>query len=185
MLRIIGGKFKGRRLNTPRGQSIRPTADRVREAIFNILGGICRERLVIDLFAGTGAMGLEALSRGAGYAIFVDSRRTAIDVIAHNIAVCRCETNTRAFLHDIRRNLSCLKIIEHPAELVFIDPPYHLGLIGPALGHLHHGRLVANNARVVIEHAWDEDLPADDTYFRLEDRRRYGKTLVSFLHYVL
>ena len=184
-MRIIGGEYRGRRLHTPRGAVVRPTADRVREAIFNILGGACRGRLVADLFAGTGALGLEALSRGADSAIFVDRKRSAIDVIRRNIAACGCDRRSQAFLYDIMRNLNCLKRIDQPAELVFMDPPYHQGFIGPTLRHLHAGRFIAVDAILIIEHARDEVLPDLDDVFRLEDQRRYGKTLVSFLNYVL
>lgn len=184
-MRIIGGEYKGRRLHTPRGAVVRPTADRVREAIFNILGGTCRGRLVVDLFAGTGALGLEALSRGAESAIFVDRQPSALDVIRRNIAACGCDHRSRAFLNDIKRNLNCLKRVDRSAELVFMDPPYHQGFIGPTLRHLHTGRFIAADTILIVEHAWDEVLPDLDNVFRLEDQRRYGKTLVSFLNYVL
>ena len=184
-LRIIGGKFKGRRLQPPRGATIRPTADRVREAIFNILGGACRQRLVVDIFAGTGALGLEAISRGAQRAIFIDNQRSAIEVIRRNIVACGCQLQAQAVRHDVARNLNCLKGVDVPAELVFMDAPYRQGLIGPALGHLSAGRFLAVDASIVIEHARDEALPDLDVVFQLSDQRRYGKTLVSFLNYVL
>jgi 16S rRNA (guanine966-N2)-methyltransferase len=184
-LRIIAGKYKGRRLKTPRGSAIRPTADRIREAIFNILGGGCRDRQVFDIFAGTGALGLEALSRGANRAVFVDNRRTAVDAIRRNIAVCGCEENSAVFLADVRRQLDCLNQVERTAELVFLDPPYQLDLIRPALQHLVRRSLVAPEARLVIEHSVHEALPELEGHFRLDDRRRYGKTLVSFLTYMV
>jgi 16S rRNA (guanine966-N2)-methyltransferase len=184
-MRIIAGKYKGRRLHTPRGKAIRPTADRIREAIFNILGGVCRGRLVFDLFAGTGALGLEALSRGAAQAVFVDNRRSAIDTIRRNIAACGCEESAVALLADIRRQLDCLSQVERPAEMVFLDPPYRLDLIRPTLVQLDRRGLIAPDAGLIIEHSHQEALPELGERFRLVDQRRYGKTLVSFLTYVI
>jgi 16S rRNA (guanine966-N2)-methyltransferase len=184
-MRIIAGKYKGRRLHTPRGGAIRPTADRIREAIFNILGGICRGRPVLDLFAGTGALGLEALSRGATQAVFVDNRRSAVDAIRRNIAACGCEERAVVHLADVRRQLDCLSRVERPAEMAFLDPPYRQDLIRPALEHLDRQGLVASEARLVIEHSIHEALPELAERFRLDDQRRYGKTLVSFLTYVV
>ena len=184
-LRIIAGKYKGRRLHTPRGESIRPTADRIREAIFNILGNQCRGCLVVDLFAGTGALGLEAMSRGADQVVFVDNRRAALDVIRRNIEVCGCGDSAMVFSADIKRNLSCLKRLTRSAEMVFMDPPYRKGLISPALHGLHSGGFIAPEAKLIIEHSADDPLPDPGQNFRLDDQRRYGKTLVSFLTYVL
>ena len=184
-LRIIAGKFKGRRLLTPRGRSIRPTADRIREAVFSILGGLFQGRMVFDLFAGTGALGLEALSRGADRTVFVDNRRAAVDVIRRNIAACGCDASALVFSADISRNLNCLKRLDRPAQIVFMDPPYRSGLIGPALHHLRGGGFMAPDARLIIEHALDEALPDTGETLQLEDQRLYGKTLVSFLTYMI
>ena len=184
-MRIIAGKFKGRRLHAPAGRSIRPTADRIREAVFNILGGICRGRLVFDLFAGTGALGLEALSRGAEQVIFIDNRRAAINLIRRNIAACGCGASALVFFADVKKNLSCLKTVDRPADIVFMDPPYDSGLIRPALHHLHRGELIAPDARLIIEHSMDEAVPDAGEAYRMDDQRRYGKTLVSFLTYMI
>ena len=185
LVRIIAGKFRGRRLHTPRGLFIRPTADRNREAIFNILGSQCRGRLVVDLFAGTGALGLEALSRGADQVAFIDNRRAALDVIRRNINACGCDASAMVFSADINRGLGCLKRVTRPAEMVFMDPPYRQGLINTALHHLHTGDFIASEARLIIEHSTDDTLPDHGEIYRIDDQRRYGKTLVSFLTYVI
>ena len=184
-LRIIAGKYKGRRLHSPRGKSIRPTADRVREAIFNIVGSRCQGHVVFDLFAGTGALGLEALSRGADQVVFVDSHHSAVDVIRRNISACGCGESTLVFAADIRQNLGCLKKAARPAEVVFMDPPYRQGLVGSALHQLHSGNFIAPEAILIIEHPSDDPLPETGEIFQLDDQRRYGKTLVSFLAYVI
>ena len=184
-MRIIGGEFKGRRLFAPRGKGIRPTADRVREAIFNILGDHCRGETVFDIFAGTGAMGLEALSRGAAYAVFIDSHRLAVDAIRRNIEACGCESRARVLGCDARRSPRMLASVNRPAGIVFMDPPYRSDPITPTVDYLHLAGLLAPGARMIIEHAHGQPLAVTEDYFRPTDHRRYGKTLVSFFEYVL
>lgn len=184
-MRIIGGELRGRRLIAPRGRKVRPTADRIREAVFNILTGTCRGACVIDLFAGTGALGLEALSRGAESAVFIDIDRVAVDVIRRNILTCGMASRGQAVRWDIRRNLNCLQGLVRTANLVFMDPPYGQGLAAHALDHLHRDRLLSPDAHLVIEQALNEPTAVLEGPYRLADQRRYGKTLVSFLAYVV
>lgn len=179
-LRIIAGDLRGCRLAAVPGVSTRPTADRTRESIFNILGNAVRGVRVLDLFAGTGAFGIEALSRGAATAVFVEIGRQALKVLNGNLATCRLEERARVIRWDARRNLNCLRQNVAPFQLVFMDPPYQAGLVTPALHHLESARCLAPGARVVVEHG-DEVPVMDAALFAVEDRRRYGKTQVSFL----
>jgi 16S rRNA (guanine966-N2)-methyltransferase len=120
--------------------AIRPTADRVREALFSILATRPVDAAVLDLFAGTGALGLEALSRGAARAVFVDQAPAAIQAIRKNIQLCRAEAKAQVIQWNILNNLNCLRGESGRFDLIFIDPPYNRGLIPPALAHLEIGR---------------------------------------------
>jgi 16S rRNA (guanine966-N2)-methyltransferase len=184
-VRIISGTFKGRRLTAPAGRATRPTADRIRESIFNILAGSIRNRRVLDLFAGTGALGIEALSRGAGSAVFVDQARSALTAIRHNIRNLELDDRTRVIQWDIRKNLNCLLSEPKGFDLVFMDPPYETSTVGPAIAALLSCGALAPGARVIIEHSVRETIgPTVDT-LALADQRRFGKTLVSFMEPML
>lgn len=179
-LRIIAGELRGRRLAAVPGLGTRPTAERTRESIFSILGDTVRGAQVLDLFAGTGAYGIEALSRGAAAAVFVDIGRPALNVLNANLAACRLDARARVIRWDAGRNLNCLRRLGALFQLVFLDPPYHAELVAPALRHLEGARCLAPGARIVVEHADDEPVVAAAA-FALRDQRRYGRTRISFL----
>jgi 16S rRNA (guanine966-N2)-methyltransferase len=181
-LRIIAGELRGRRLATVPGLKTRPTADRTRESVFNILGPTLGGLHVLDLFAGTGACGLEALSRGAAAACLVEVGREALKVLAANVAALGLGQRAQVVRWDAARNLNCLRDREPKFDLVFMDPPYRQGLVTPALAHLRAAGCLAAGARLVVEHAAEDALPElEGRGFRLTDQRRYGITLVSFL----
>lgn len=184
-MRIISGSLRGRRLTAVRGMATRPTTDRTREALFNILGQTVVDRKVLDLFAGTGALAMEALSRGAESAVLVDNARAALDTIRKNIKVCNLAASTRVLNWDLRRRLTCLKDYQHHFDLVFMDPPYGQNLTDKTLTHLHDSGTLAADALVVVERHVDDLLEPPGDRFHLQDQRRYGKTLVSFIRYVL
>ncbi len=161
------------------GTSIRPTSDRVKEALFNILGATCHQATVLDLFAGTGALGLEALSRGAKQVVFIDNSRRALEVIRKNIALCRAAGRARVFKWDIAKNLACLTGLGAVYGLVFMDPPYGTRLAAKALTHLAENRLLQAGAQIVVEHARD-DMPEAAAPFELFSQRTYGRTTLSF-----
>lgn len=184
-MRIISGTHKGRKLTSVPGVKTRPTSDRIKESIFNILPTIGPETLVLDLFAGTGSFSLEALSRGASYAVLIDNASSAIKVIKRNIALCGFSDRSKVLIWDILRNLNCLIRSQKKFNLIFMDPPYNQHTITPALNHLIQSLAVADNAKIIIEHSIREPLPILPQQFILNDKRRYGKTLVSFLTYML
>ena len=184
-LRIISGSLRGKKLQAVRGRQVRPTADRLRESIFNILSSRVHEAIVLDLFAGTGALGIEAVSRGAEHAVFIDNSPGALAVIARNIEECAYSRLTKVIKWDISKTLNCIKSSSPPFKLVFIDPPYNRNLIKPALRNLYRSNSVAKGAYVVIEHAAAEPIPANLKAFEIDQQRKYGKTLVSFLSYVV
>ena len=184
-LRIIAGALKGKKLYSVEGTKTRPTSDRVREAIFNIISMRIGGAEVLDLFAGTGAYGLEALSRGAGRAVFADVDRDAILTLKRNIQACRLQAKTKIFQWDIKKSLNRLKTIAPAFNLVFMDPPYDQNLIRPGLENLLACECLAKGACIVIEHGSRESLPESQDLIQLTDQRRYGKTIVSFFAYML
>ena len=181
-MRIIAGKYRGRRLTSFRGQRLRPTADRVREAIFSILGNDLSGTRVLDLFAGTGAMGLEALSRGAAFVVLVEQHPAALRLIARNVAALGDPEQITVRKLDLSRGLRGLAHQGWQFDLVFLDPPYHLGLTESCLRDLGGGSLLAPRATVVSEQAVDENPAPAYGCLQLQDTRRYGSTAVSFYH---
>jgi len=179
MVRIIAGELRGRRLRTPPGRSTRPTADRTREAVFDILGDLPRGAWVLDLFAGSGAFGIEALSRGAAGAVFVENDRRAFAVLRGNLQALDLGRRSRAFFRDAARGLGFLAR-GFRFRIAFLDPPYRAGLVPPALQALAAAGCMDPAGLLVVEHAADEEVPESAGPFRRSDLRRYGDTLVSF-----
>lgn len=183
-MRIIGGQFRGKQLATPKSEAIRPTSDRLRETLFNILThgyeDPIRDARVIDLFAGTGALGLEALSRGARFATFVDEGAEARGLIRSNIEAMSLGGRTRLF----RRDATKLGMIGpgDPFSLAFLDPPYGKGLASRALASLAEGGWLTRGALCVVEEAADAPLEAPPV-FALADQRDYAGTRLSFFSY--
>jgi len=185
ILRIISGTLRGKKLHPFQGKGIRPTSDRTREAIFNILSDRVPGAVVLDLFAGSGALGIEALSRGADMATFIDMAPAAVSLLEKNLRSCCLEDRARIISWNIERNLNCLQSHDYPYTLVFLDPPYHKGMLLPALKHLKKNKTLTPSACLVLEHGDVDELPLPIAEFVLLDQRRYGKTLVSFLRYMV
>ena len=184
-MRIIGGDLKGKKLCPLRGLKIRPTTDYQRESIFNILSNRVEGAVVLDLFAGTGSLGIEALSRGAASAVFVDNHRLAMKILAGNISACALEERGFPLKRDILRGLGFLKPADRVFDLVFMDPPYDKGFVERTLCLLDRCRYIAENACVVIEHSHREALPRKVARFEQIKARQHGNTLVSFYEFVL
>ncbi len=180
-MRIVGGRFSGQTLHSPKNAAIRPTSDRVRESLFNVLAHRFCDRLdgtrVLDLFAGTGALGMEALSRGAGFALFVDNSIAGRSVIRQNIEKLGLEGETKIFRRDATRLGERQKV--PPFDLVFADPPYGKKLAEKAAASLLCGGWLAPGALVVIEEN-TEDLPTEISGFRLQEVKTYGSTSVGY-----
>ena len=182
-MRIIGGALRGRKLGTLQGRSIRPTSDRAKEALFNILRTQAANAAVLDLFAGTGALGIEALSRGATNAVFIDKAPASLSVLRKNVALCHLQEHSRVLQWDIVKNLECLRVYHRTFNLVFIDPPYGQGMIEPALQHLMASDALAKSACIVVEQDTRETQPSLPSLLKCEDQRRYGHTRLTFLSF--
>jgi 16S rRNA (guanine966-N2)-methyltransferase len=184
-VRVTGGVLKGRKLHPLRGMTIRPTSDYLKESIFSILAGSVEDAAVLDLFAGTGSLGIEALSRGAATAVFVDNAAQAIKTLIRNIQTCSLEERSTILKRNVLRGLSFLGSIGHVFDLVFIDPPYDKGCVEKTLLLLSRSESTSDSASIVVEHSKREILPEKVDSFTLDDQRDYGKTLVSFYGTVL
>ncbi len=174
-LRITGGDLRGFRLAEAGGARLRPTSARVREAVFNVLAGRVEDAVLLDLFAGTGALGLEALSRGAARGVFVESHRGAARSIVQSLA--RAELAARGTV--VRGALpGALDSVEGPFDLIFLDPPYDSDRVEPTLAGL--SVLLADGGTVVYEHRSRYNPPERPAGLVLTDRRVYGDTAVAF-----
>jgi len=180
-MRIISGIQKGRRLLTPKNKSIRPTSDRVKESIFNILGDAVEGKIVLDLFAGTGNLGIEALSRGAKRVVFVEKGREAIRLIEKNLSLCGFKLNSEIIPKDVHRAIGILKIRGEFFDLIIMDPPYEKGLIQMTLKKLQSERIYHDNSLLIIEHNHRELLPDPTIGWELIKQKKIGETLISFL----
>lgn len=183
-MRIVAGKFRGKTLTSPSDDSIRPTSDRARESIFNILGSrlgpVLAGKRVLDLFAGTGALGLEALSRGAAHVTFVETGAEARGLIRDHIEAFGAAGITKL----LRRDATALGAPGSfgQFDLIFLDPPYNLGLGEQALAELAGHGWIAPGATIVWEEAAGGEV-AVPAGFELEDTREYGAAAVRFLSF--
>ncbi len=183
-MRITGGTLRGRTIQAPEGLTTRPTSDRVRQALFNILlhhdwgaalGRVLNNRVVLDAFAGTGALGLEALSQGAAHAVFFEKDRAALTALTANIAAMKLQNSTSVFPIDGHR----VAAGDKPASLLFLDPPYHKGLIEVAVQKLSAQGWIAPHALLVCETARGEALALPENCAH-HLSRPYGDTEVHF-----
>jgi 16S rRNA (guanine966-N2)-methyltransferase len=180
MVRVIAGSAKGRRLATLRTLVLRPTPDRVREALFNILGAQIDGAAVLDLFAGSGAIGLEALSRGARLTCFVEAHEPACRLIENNLRLCGLHAQGSVSCRDVLEALPALKMRGQAFDVIFLDPPYRTSLVEDALHQLGDGRLLSAQGQVIAEHFFKRVLP--ERYGRLRRVRvaRFGDVALSF-----
>lgn len=182
-MRIVAGKYGGRRLSVPKGRDIRPTSDKVRGAIFNALRsrGAVDDALVLDAFSGSGALGLEALSQGAKHCIFIDKARESLSLTRQNVEGLGAADDSQLILKDASKigqrpgHLS-------PVRLVFLDPPYAKGLVLLSLEALSEGDWLVDGAIIVVEaeRSFNESFPAS---CEVLDEKIYGDTKVMFLRY--
>jgi len=181
-LRVISGNLKGRRLFSVKGLSLRPTSDRVKEAIFDILQDCFQGQKVLDLFAGTGALGIEALSRGARRAFFVEGSARSRSALRKNIENCHLEEKAEVLGREVYAGINLLEARGESFELIFLDPPYGKGLARRTLESLSRSSIVAAGALIVAEHSPSELLEAIPPLKKV-DWRRYGSTQVSFFRH--
>lgn len=179
-MRIITGSAKGAKLKAPHGLDTRPTTDRVKESLFNILGNIVEDATVLDLFAGTGSLGLEALSRGARRATFIDQSAVSISVVKANAVHTKLLGCTELIKLDVLKALAMLEAGGRLFDIVFCDPPYNQGYITKILHKFDNGKIIAGQGILILEHSRHEPPAKQWRNLKLRRSERYGETMVSF-----
>lgn len=174
-MRVISGTARGTALFCPETEGIRPTSDRVKENIFNLIQYEVSDKKVLDLFSGSGAMGIEALSRGARYCLFADNAAIAEDAVKRNIKKTRMENKCRIVREDFESLLSSLS---EKFDLVFLDPPYHHGYVEKAVKKLISKKLLSENAVVIAETDGDEE-PGGFEELEIKTIRKYGRVKIT------
>ncbi len=173
-MRVITGSSRGRRLITPSGDDVRPTTDNVKESVFSIIQFSVEGRVFLDAFAGSGQMGIEALSRGAEKAVFIDNSRRSLDAVRKNL-----ETTGLAEKAEVRNGdtLSYLSGTSQRFDIAFLDPPYKTGLLQSALMRLP--KVMKGSGIIICEHPFDEQLPEQTGDFVIKKNYKYGKIMIT------
>jgi 16S rRNA (guanine(966)-N(2))-methyltransferase RsmD len=170
-MRIIGGEFRSRLIEMPKGVEIRPTQDKVRQAIFNVLGNVAGTN-VLELFAGSGAFGIEAISRGAKYVTFVDNNSMCIKTMTKNLESLNVWANALSVFPRMEKE-------GNKYDLIFLDPPYYKNIARKCLSNIDAYDILSANCLVVIEHFKKDSLALDLNALVFEKEKQYGDTLIS------
>jgi len=178
-MRVISGRCRGRKLMEIQGRQIRPTSDRVKEAVFNILGQKVKKAMVLDLFAGTGALGIEALSRGASHATFMD---IDCDTIRQNLNLCGLEKKATCITYNIIKDNIYNRLNGQLFDLIFIDPPYGKGHIEDTLQKESFIDLLDENGIIIAEHSHKERLQIKFSTLDIYRQKKYSNTIISFIN---
>ncbi|NMB24715.1 MAG: 16S rRNA (guanine(966)-N(2))-methyltransferase RsmD [Firmicutes bacterium] len=181
-MRVITGTARGRRLQSLKGQKTRPTQDRVKESLFSILGTVMVEGDFLDLYAGSGSIGIEALSRGAPKAVFVEKNKTAVQVIKSNLVHVGLEHKAEVYATDVFRGIGALIAREREFSCIFLDPPYDQDMVVPTLVALK-APLVTSQTIIVAEHSRLEVSPEHVGPFVRIRQQVYGDTVLSFFRH--
>ncbi|MBI4747327.1 MAG: 16S rRNA (guanine(966)-N(2))-methyltransferase RsmD [Acidobacteria bacterium] len=179
-MRIISGQFKGRRIRTVDGLSVRPTSDRLRETLFNILSTQVVEARFLDLCAGSGAVGIEACSRGASQVTFVENARHAVRMLIDNLTALGIEDGVELIQRDVLKALKQLMTEERAYDFIFFDPPYASPVYQPVLKQLGESKLLSPDGWLVVEHHAKQTLPETVGLLRRFREVRQGETSLSF-----
>lgn len=177
-MRVIAGRLRGRRLESPRGRGVRPTTDRIRETMFDLLGPGFEGLRVLDLFAGSGALGIEAISRGADQVVFVERERRALGLLRRNLDACRLLPLVRVVAAEVRAFLAGPRP-EVPFDLVLADPPYRKGWPAVVVELLGSGGWLGPGGRLMLESEAVAEVPPAQGTLELVKSRRYGNTALS------
>lgn len=179
-MRIIGGEFKSRKIQFPKSRLTRPMTDRSKETVFNIMGGLVEGKHVLDLYAGSGSLGLEALSRGALDVIFVDQADWATRVIEKNLQDLKLNPKAKVLQIDVLRAIARMEKEKRVFSLVFVDPPFNQGLVKKTLIRLDQSAILTPFAQVVVGHSRQEQLPETLHALKLARTKKVGQNCLSF-----
>ncbi|GAW91403.1 16S rRNA (guanine(966)-N(2))-methyltransferase RsmD [Calderihabitans maritimus] len=179
-MRVIAGTARGMRLKSPKGSGSRPTTDRVKEAVFNMLGDKILDSWFLDMFAGSGSMGIEALSRGAARAVFIDKRSEATAIVTENLQRVGMLEKAVVIRGDVFKVLPRLQQQKLVFDIIFVDPPYGWELTTEAVGQIVALSLLKRDGVAVLETGAREEVPEQMGALGLLRQRRYGDTVISF-----
>jgi len=183
-MRVIAGLCRGKGLKSVKGMTTRPTADRVKEAVFNVLNFRVKDAVFLDLFAGTGSMGIEALSRGAAAAFFVEKDRKAVHVVRENLINCKLEDKAQVYPLDCFKALKLFKEKNLKFNLVYLDPPYKLQIIDNILESIVNYNLLIDKSIIIAETALDTELSAGINNLKKVREDKYGDTKITYYQLV-
>ncbi|WP_312115005.1 16S rRNA (guanine(966)-N(2))-methyltransferase RsmD [Brevibacillus reuszeri] len=182
-MRVIAGEHRGRRLAAVPGKGTRPTTDKVKESIFNMIGPYFDGGWALDLYAGTGSLGIEALSRGAERAVFVERDTKAFAVVKQNVTACRLDDHAELYRMDADRAIRTLGKRDQAFELIFLDPPYANQKIVEEITLLQELGLLADGAWIVAEHDVGDQFPEVIGKCVRDRASTYGDTAVTLYYY--
>ncbi|MBI3313066.1 MAG: 16S rRNA (guanine(966)-N(2))-methyltransferase RsmD [Candidatus Omnitrophica bacterium] len=180
-MRIIGGEFKSRKIQFPKSKLTRPMTDRTKETLFNVLGGLVIGKHILDLYSGSGSIGLESLSRGALDVTFVEQADWAVKVIQANLEELKLTPRSRIIKGDVLRSIDKLKKEGQLYSVVFVDPPFNQGLVKKTLNKLDLSGILTPFAHIVVGHSRQEEIPPSFQELRLTRTKRIGQACLSFL----
>ena len=183
-MRIVAGKNKGNVLKSPKDLSVRPTSEKVREALFDILRTDIKETCFLDLFAGTGAVGIEALSRGAKKVIFIEKEPKCIKIIKENLEKTKNSQNAVVYKIDFLSGLKLLSKKNYLLDYIFLDPPYSRGLVNISLLEISNLPILRKSGWVIAQHYKKEKVMENLNNLKLFNQKRYGECYLSFYDYV-
>ncbi|MBS4193873.1 16S rRNA (guanine(966)-N(2))-methyltransferase RsmD [Lederbergia citri] len=183
-MRVISGTCKGRPLKAVRGNETRPTTDKVKETMFNVIGPYFSGGRALDLFAGSGGLGIEALSRGLDHVIFVDRDSSAIQTIHHNIALCNMEEKSEVFRNNAERALKAILKRNLTFDYIFLDPPYRKQKLEGLLHFIENNNLIATQGTIICEHSNDVILPPKIGNLEQAKKGDYGSIGLTFYHLI-
>jgi 16S rRNA (guanine966-N2)-methyltransferase len=179
-LRVIAGEYRGRRLDRIEGMDIRPTSDKVKGSLFNILGDSVIDSAFLDLFGGTGGIGIEALSRGAEHVVFIDTDIKSIKVLKGNLEHLNIIDNVEVLNTDYSTGISKLYNNNKKFDIIFIDPPYSVGLAQNALVEIDKHPILAQSGLIIVEHGSKDEMPSSQGKLYMYRSKQYGNTTLSF-----
>lgn len=179
-MRVISGKARGLKLNPPKDQSVRPTTDRVKESLFNIINSYVMDSNVLDLFAGSGSLGIECLSRGAKHCVFSDLSKESIKIIQSNIKKARVERDSTVINKDYKNAISDMGIKKAKFDIIMLDPPYYEGLFVDCIERIDDNNILSEDGIIVVEHDKKDELPDEIGNIVKTKEKKYGITVLSF-----
>jgi len=180
-MRVVSGIAKGHKLRSLQGLATRPTTDKVKESLFNIIASIVPGAYVLDLFAGTGSLGIEALSRGSEFAVFVDKNPAAVKVIKENLIHTKLSDHAHVFCADYSRYIHQIYDNGRKFDIIFLDPPYCKDFIIPALEEISKKQLLARDGMIVIERDKEDYIPEKVLDLSVIRNKDYGRTVLTFM----